>query len=283
MGDSGGEAFTPLENIPVLPEEAKPALRVEAAARPEEKLALLYLGALRLSPGPGSPGFVIRRNFMRHKKMMLIIGLWILILIPGMGVSQGQKEVPAEVSGDKLVPAPEPDEDFQKARESFLKKDLKNSAEAIRRAAHYFVKLQTQAEEKREKAFFASQEALAKLADRVEKGTVKSVQELDQTFAQAAQALAQYHYLRATESWAKKETSRVGRELEAASAYLESGVKRVGGKVEHGVGTVIQDTRLLAAKLIQGGGYVNTEAEKGIKALGVEIDKLGKKVKAPKK
>jgi hypothetical protein len=46
---------------------------------------------------------------------------------------------------------------------------------------------------------------------------------------------------------------------------------------------VIEDSHLLAEKLIQGAGWADTEAEKQIKALGVEIDKLGKKVKASKK
>ena len=69
---------------------------------------------------------------------------------------------------------------------------------------------------------------------------------------------------------------------ETAGAHLESGIKQAGGKVESGVKSVIKDTRLLAGKLIKGAGWVNAEAEKEIQALGVEIDKLGEKVKVLK-
>jgi hypothetical protein len=220
---------------------------------------------------------------MGYKKIMFIIGLGIVSLLPGTGVSQSPKEVPAKISEGKVGSATEPEEDFQKARESFLKKDLKASAAAIRKGAAYFMKLQTQVEEKREQTFYASQEAMSKLADRVEKGTVKSVQELDRVFAQTFHALAQYHYLKTMESWAKKETTKAGQELEAASAALARGAKQAGEKMKGKVGSVIEDSHLLAEKLIQGAGWADTEAEKQIKALGVEIDKLGKKVKASKK
>ena len=76
-----------------------------------------------------------------------------------------------------------------------------------------------------------------------------------------------------------KEIAKTGRELEAAGAHLESAVKQAGGKAESSAGPVIQETRLLAGKLIQGAGWVNSEVEKGLKALGVEIDKIGEKVR----
>ncbi len=220
---------------------------------------------------------------MGYKKIMLIIGLWVVFMIPGVGTSQSQKETPAKVSEGKVSTAMEPEENFQKARESFLKKDLRSSAAAIRKGAAYFKSLEEQAQEKGKQTFLTSVEELENLADRVEKGTVKSVKEIDRTFARASHALAQYHYHKATESWAMKETAKTGQELEAAGAHLESAIKQAGGKAESGAGSVIQDTRLLAGKLLQGAGSVNAEVEKGIKALGVEINKLGEKVKVLKK
>jgi len=219
---------------------------------------------------------------MDYKKVVLVIGLWAIIWVPAAGASQSQKEVPGVVSEAKAI-ATGLDKDFQKARESFLKKDLNASAAAIRKGAAYFKSLEQQAKEKGKQTFLTSQEELENLAGRVEKGTVKSVKEIDRTFARASHALARYHYDRAKESWAMKEASRTGQELEAAGAHLESAVKQVGGKVESSAGKVIQDTRLLAGKLLQGSGWVNTEVEKGIKDLGVEITKLGETVKALKK
>jgi hypothetical protein len=219
---------------------------------------------------------------MDYKKIVLFIGLWVAIWIPAAGASQSQKEVPGKVSEAKAI-ATRIDKEFQKARESFLKKDLNASAAAIRRGAAYLASLESQAVENREQAYLGSMEGLERLANRVEKGTVKSVKELDRQFASTFHALAQYHYQRAKESWAMKETAKTGQELKAAGAHLESAVKQAGGKAESSAGPVIQDTRLLADKLLQGVGWVNAEVEKGIKALGVEIDKLGEKVKALKK
>ena len=218
---------------------------------------------------------------MSYKKIVLIIGLWAIIWVPAAGASQTQKEVPGVVSEAKPI-ATGLDKDLQQARESFLKKDLKASAAAIRKGAAYLKSLGEQAQEKGKQTFLTSQKEMENLADRVEKGAVKSVKEIDRIFARASHALARYHYQIAKESWAMKETARTGQELEAAGAHLESAVKQVGGKVESSAGPVIQDTRLLAGKLLQGAGWVNAEVEKGIKDLGVEIEKLGKIVKETK-
>jgi len=218
---------------------------------------------------------------MSYKKIILIIGLWAIIWVPAAGASQTQKEVPGVVSEAKPI-ATGLDKDLQQARENFLKKDLKASAAAIRKGAAYLKSLGEQAQEKGKQTFLTSQKEMENLADRVEKGAVKSVKEIDRIFARASHALARYHYQIAKESWAMKETARTGQELEAAGAHLESAVKQVGGKVESSAGPVIQDTRLLAGKLLQGAGWVNAEVEKGIKDLGVEIEKLGKIVKETK-
>ena len=218
---------------------------------------------------------------MSYKKIILIIGLWAIIWVPAAGASQTQKEVPGVVSEAKPI-ATGLDKDLQQARENFLKKDLKASAAAIRKGAAYLKSLGEQAQEKGKQTFLTSQKEMEILADRVEKGAVKSVKEIDRIFARASHALARYHYQIAKESWAMKETARTGQELEAAGAHLESAVKQVGGKVESSAGPVIQDTRLLAGKLLQGAGWVNAEVEKGIKDLGVEIEKLGKIVKETK-
>jgi hypothetical protein len=218
---------------------------------------------------------------MGYKKIILIIGLWAVIWTPAVGASQTQKEVPGVVSEAKAI-ATGLDKDLQQARESFLKKDLKASAAAIRKGAAYLKSLGEQAQEKGKQTFLTSQKEMENLADRVEKGAVKSVKEIDWTFARVSHALDRYHYQMAKESWALKETAKSGQELQAAGAHLESAVKQAGGKAESSAGPVIQETRLLAEKLLQGAGWVNSEVEKGIKALGVEIEKLGNIIKETK-
>jgi hypothetical protein len=219
---------------------------------------------------------------METKKFIPLTVLLLWILIPVVGAAQSQKEVPAKGSTEQITPAAAPEKDFQQARESFLKKDLKASAEAIRQAASYLNSLEQKTAEKGEKALAESIESLRQLAGRVEKGTVKSVKELDRVFARVHQTLAQHHYLQATETWAKKETTRAGQELRAATDSLENALKRAGKKVEKGAHSTIQETRRLAGKMIEGVEVANTEVEKGLAALGKEIDQLAKKVKPPK-
>jgi len=216
---------------------------------------------------------------MDYKKIVFVIGVWAIIWVPAAEASQSQEQSPGVVSEAKAI-ATGLDKDFQKARESFLKKDLKDSAAVIRKGAAYFNSLEGQAQEKGKQTFLTSQKELRNLADRVEKGAVRSVTEIDRTFARASHALARYHYQMAKESWAMKETAKTGQELEAAGTHLEGAVKQARGKAESSAGPVIQETRLLAGKLLQGAGWVNAEVENGIKALGVEIDKVGEKVDA---
>ncbi len=78
---------------------------------------------------------------------------------------------------------------LQKARESFVKKDVKKAGDEIRKAAA-FVRLESEAAsaDVKEGLLDAGQE-LKKLADNVESGAVKSVKELDDAFARARSAI----------------------------------------------------------------------------------------------
>ena len=221
---------------------------------------------------------------MKKYSSLVILFIFIFFIIPGIAGGQGQKETPSRGSSGRAITATAaaPEKDFQQARESFLRKELKTSAEAIRQAASYLKSLEQKAAEKREQSFVESIESLRQLADRVEKGTVKSVKEPDRVFSRVHQTLAQHHYLNATETWAKKETTRAGQELRAATDSLENALKRAGKKVEKGAHTTIRETRRLAGKMIEGAAIASAEVEKGIAVLGKEIDQLAKKVKPPK-
>jgi hypothetical protein len=213
---------------------------------------------------------------MDYRKVVLAIGLGAIIWVPGVGARQSQKEVPGLMSEAKVI-ATGLDKDLQKVRDGFLKKDLKGSAAAIRKAGAYLASLEAQAAENREQAYLAGMEGLKIAAKRAEKGTVKSVKELGREFGSSYHALARYHYLRVTEYWAKKETANIGQELSAATANFESGVKEAGGKEKREVRLLIKDARILTAKLVQGAEAINGEVEKGFKAPGAEIEKSSDK------
>jgi len=220
---------------------------------------------------------------MSYKKLFPLLIFLIAVLIPGAGISQSEKQAPAKTSEGQTQKAGEPDRDFRKARQNFLKKDLMASAAEIRKGAAYLKSQADLAVEEGKQALTASANELEKLADKVGKGTVKSVKELDGAFARAHHALAKSHYLKTSESFARKEASKAGKELKAAGNHLERGLIRAGGKITTGAKSAIKESRSLAGKLIKGAGWANAEVERGVKNLGVEIEKLGEKVSPEKK
>ena len=213
---------------------------------------------------------------MNRKRIGLMIGIFVLIFFPALGMGQTPKKAPEAPGFGRVVQ--ELDQNFQKARENFLAKEWKDSAEAIRRGKSYLQSEAARAADKSKEALSSSAEELQRLADKVEKGAAKSVRELDTAFSRANSALAQYYYRMANESWIRKEASKAGNELRVAAFHLEKGIQRAEGKVESGVQSVIQKTDQVAGKMIEGAKVAEGEVEKGIQDLGKEIEKLGKKV-----
>jgi hypothetical protein len=111
-----------------------------------------------------------------------------------------------------------------------------------------------------------------------EKGKVRDAKELNQAFARANYALAQAHHRNASESWARKAVDATGYELKAAASDIEKALAWAGQKDEAGIADVINNTRLVARKLITGAGYGAEDVGKGIQALGHEIERFGTKV-----
>ncbi len=83
-----------------------------------------------------------------------------------------------------------PEDHFRKARESFLKKDMRTAAAEIRKGALLLKLKAGHAKEKAKEALIASSHELEKLAQGLEKGTVTSIRDLRQAFARADRALA---------------------------------------------------------------------------------------------
>jgi len=216
---------------------------------------------------------------MRHKTFCLLTVLLPFIVItwalaPATKAEAAQ-EPPAQVG--------EPESQFQKAHESFLKKDFKTAASEIRKGAALLETEAAHATEDGKKVLMASVHELEKLADDVEKGTVTSAKDLKDAFARAYQSLANNYYLKASEDWAKKEAKDTGQALKSAAAYLEQAVTWSGHKMEAGAAEVIKGAHVVAGKLIKGAGWGAEEVSKGVKDIGREIAKLGKAIETKKK
>jgi hypothetical protein len=183
---------------------------------------------------------------------------------------------------DPSVKAAEPESSFQKANEFFLKKDLEAAASEIRKGAEFLKKEVKAASKDGKAALNASVQELEKLAGDVEKGTVTSAEKLKNAFARSSEALAHHHYLKASESWAKKKTKETGESLTAAARYLEETARWSGRKLESGTVEVVNYVRTVGDKLIRGTGYGLEEVSKSIKEMGRELSAFVKKTEAQK-
>jgi hypothetical protein len=214
---------------------------------------------------------------MQHKTFLLIIFLCFLAIT--WVFSPGPK---AQTSQTQSVKAEEPESSFQKADEFFLKKDLKGAAKEIRKGAGFLKKNVKEASKDGKEGLTSSIRELEKLARDVEKGKVTSEEKLKETFARSYQALANYQYLKASKSWAKKKTKETGQALTASAQYLEETARWSGRKLETGTAQVVNRVRTVGGKLLKGAGYGAEEVGKGIKEMGSELSRFGKKTE-PKK
>jgi hypothetical protein len=185
------------------------------------------------------------------------------------------------VAADETIWYPyinEPDQHFKNAHDAFASRDLKKSAEEIRKGES-FVKLEdVRATGDAKRSLDASTRELDRLAGDVSKGGIKDVRSLDIAFARADYALALSHLAKASESSATNDASKTGYELKAAASYLEQGASRAGSEVESGVSASVHDAREAAGKLIQGTTVATGDIGNAIKSAGQGIDLLGKKV-----
>ena len=218
-----------------------------------------------------------------------------LLLIASFSFSTGCKKAEKPTELPKPAEAPKPaekvasieeksaDYHFQKAHEFFLKKEMKSAAFEIRKGADFLKKETENSTQEGKKVLTASIQELEKLANNVEKGTVKSEKELKDAFSRAENALARHQYLKASESWVKKETKNTGNALKDAAQHLKQAAKWSGHKFEAGAAEVIKGALTAADKLIEGAKWTAEEVGKGIKDIGNEISKLGEKIKPKKK
>lgn len=220
------------------------------------------------------------------KYLVMLLSLFLsltFLLIVGCKKGDETAEAPKSPIPVKAQEVKGTDEHFQKAHEFFLKKDMKAAASEIRKAAEMMKQEAEKATKEGKKTLTASANELEKLAEDVEKGTVTSEKKLKDAFARAEHALAKHHYLNASEQWAKKETKETGYALRNAALHLEQAAKWTGTVLNIETVNVINSTRSIAGKLIEGTGWVSEDVGEGLKNLGAEISEAGKKIEPNKK
>jgi serine protease Do len=206
------------------------------------------------------------------KKWIAIVAVTLSISVVLAISSQGQIQAKAPIQQTEL------DKHFQQARESFLKKDFSDAASEIRKGEAFIKEKAVQAKSEGKQVLTGSAQKLDELADQVQKRAVRSVQELDKAFAQAYYALANYYRLNALDSWAKRETSEMGRNLEAAALHLERSLNWTGHRIGDESTAAFEEVKRLGEKMEKGAEGAASEVNKEMETIGKEIEKAGKEI-----
>jgi len=170
---------------------------------------------------------------------------------------------------------------FQKAKQNYLDKNMAAASAQIRKGADYVKEQSEKASDSGKAALASSAKELEELAGDVDKGSVKSVKKIEDTFARAYLALAKDAHTQSARSWADKQGQKAGESLEKASGYLERSFAWAGQKVDAGTRKVIKKSNDLSVKLREKGRVVAEDVGTRLKETGNEIEKFGKKI-APK-
>jgi hypothetical protein len=201
-------------------------------------------------------------------KIILMAGLCAAIVLSQVAFAPTACSQTAIDTQSKTI---EPSVNFQKAHESFLKKEFKASAAEIRKGSDFLKREEQSASEEGKKALAASIKELNNLADNVEKGAVKSDKNLKDAFSRAEHALANNYYLKASDTWTKKETKEAGHALNSAGEHIEMAATWSGHKLDAGASEAIRLGRKVSGKLVKGTGYVSEEVDKSLKSMGNTI------------
>ena len=176
--------------------------------------------------------------------------------------------------GQGLFIPNEPGKSFHEARQNFLQEESKIAAADIRKGAAFLKMEAAHAQKDVKKEFSASENELEKLAIGIEKGTISSAKELDETFARAHQVLAKQDIAKASEAWTKKETAQAGHYLKAAIFHLNNALAWSGRTVEVSSRAAIKKARHVADNLITGVEQDADDVRQALDAVKTERDKL---------
>ncbi len=226
---------------------------------------------------------------MSRIRMTSIIAL---ALVPGLVCSSasGQQgdprpETPQAPTGYLLIEeerwnmlADEPGHHIGRARDAYLMMDGRNAARELRKAAVHLRVAAGQAKDRTKHALVKSEHELEQLAQQIEAGTFRSIEEFDFATSRALHALASDQYARAAESWRKRELRQAGHYLRSSTDNLERAAARTDAGVRHATATVVKDTRFISGKLIDGTGLMIDEVKDGFETFGRAIERVGTRV-----
>jgi hypothetical protein len=173
----------------------------------------------------------------------------------------------------------QPERNFKAAAEEYLKKEYEVSAEDLEKASAFMEQRAKTGSERTKASLNKSAQELDRLADDMEKGAVRSVQSMKETFARADRELANYYHEKAAESYARNEFKKAGRELKESARSLQQGMGWAGYEVEQGSQAAISRISRMGEDLEKGTKVAAADVKDGISSLGDEIRKFGNSLK----
>jgi hypothetical protein len=172
---------------------------------------------------------------------------------------------------------------FNKAYNSFVKKDTKTAAVDVRKNAEFIRLISEHTADASREALTTSAKELDTLANEIENGTVTSAQTLGDAFANASMALAKHYSLKISESLANKDEKKAGKDFKATANYLDASLEWAEIEPDKGATAVMKSAQEIAKKTAKGTKIEESETSKIINDLNAEIKKVSAKLAVPTK
>lgn len=171
--------------------------------------------------------------------------------------------------------ADEPSRHVARARDAYLIMDTKNAAAELRKVAVHVRIAADHAADRSKRALLQSEHGLEQGARHIETGTLRSIEDLDMVTSQALHALADDQYGKATQAWRKRELRQAGQYLRASATNLECAAMRFDAGLRQATATIVEDSRSISEKLVEGTGVMMDDLGIGFESLGKAIERLG--------
>lgn len=227
-------------------------------------------------------------------RIAYLLALWGVFVMGAGFAAQGatRAERDAKNSSERTGPtassiqSDNPSPHFFAARDAFNKRDNDACARELRLAGDIMKRDASEAKMWTAHKLRDAGSDLDTLAERVQRGQVNSVDDINQRVEQSYNALSDFHYQLARESYERNRKSGVttgrdpetGQYLNAAANDLESWARYSGRAVEAGTRTAIDDTKSLAGKMISGAGYATERTGEALNNFGEAIKSFGRRV-----
>ncbi|MFV1968313.1 MAG: hypothetical protein ACC628_23050, partial [Pirellulaceae bacterium] len=180
----------------------------------------------------------------------------------------------------------EPCHHFEAARDAFVANRYPQAAEHLRKATAYLRLEAARASDSDRAALDASVRALQATALAVNHGQVRAVERLYEAFARAHLALANHHCIKSAHRCCrpgtfsdKREMSRTGHDLKAATMDLSRALRWAGDKPDKETQQLLDASQRAADKLIQQEGGSQVDVQRAIHRLHGKLENLiGRKI-----